>query len=152
MADRDRSRRGLIAPLLLGDGLAGVFAVRPWLGGDRLSRSRLCHGIRVADQTLRMTVQTAIGQIRPSPVGDGDTVTNPGRLHNLVYPRVDGGFPRSGGVRSRIVATAAVLLVLATVPAALWKGVDARASATREGIDVSAFQGSSIAWHSVAAS
>jgi lysozyme len=55
-------------------------------------------------------------------------------------------------VRPRIVATATVLLVLATVPAGLWKGVDARASATREGIDVSAFQGSSIAWHSVAAS
>jgi lysozyme len=55
-------------------------------------------------------------------------------------------------VRSRITATATALVILAAVPGGLLHAVDGRASVTREGIDVSAFQGSSIAWHSVAAS
>jgi GH25 family lysozyme M1 (1,4-beta-N-acetylmuramidase) len=55
-----------------------------------------------------------------------------------------------GGVRSRITATALVLL--AAVPSGILHAVDGRAAAVREGIDVSAYQGSSIAWHSVASS
>ncbi len=54
-------------------------------------------------------------------------------------------------MRSRVAATAIVFVLLAAAPAGWWKAVDARASAVREGIDVSAYQGSSIAWHSVAA-
>lgn len=54
-------------------------------------------------------------------------------------------------MRSRIAAIATVFVLLAAVPAGLWKAVDAGASTVREGIDVSAYQGSSIAWHSVAA-
>ena len=55
-------------------------------------------------------------------------------------------------MRSRITATATMLVVLAAVPSGLLRPADGRAAATRQGIDVSAYQGSSIAWHSVAAS
>ena len=55
-------------------------------------------------------------------------------------------------MRSRITAAATALVLLATVPCALLQAADGRAAALREGIDVSAYQGSSIAWHSVAAS
>ena len=54
-------------------------------------------------------------------------------------------------MRSRITATATVLVVLAAASGGLARSIDAQASATPEGIDVSAFQGT-IAWHSVAAS
>ncbi|HUZ71083.1 MAG TPA: GH25 family lysozyme [Candidatus Saccharimonadales bacterium] len=53
-------------------------------------------------------------------------------------------------MRSRIAATATVLIVLAAASGALARSMDAQASATKEGIDVSSFQGT-IAWHSVAA-
>ena len=62
------------------------------------------------------------------------------------------GSPFGGGVRFRITATATALALLATVPGGLLRSADVRAAAPREGIDVSAYQGSSIAWHSVAAS
>jgi lysozyme len=55
-------------------------------------------------------------------------------------------------VRSRITATATALVLLAVVPSGLLHAADGRAAAVRRGIDVSAYQGSSIAWHSVAAS
>jgi lysozyme len=55
-------------------------------------------------------------------------------------------------VRSRITATATALVLLAAVPSGILHAVDGRAAAVREGIDVSAYQGSSIAWHSVASS
>jgi GH25 family lysozyme M1 (1,4-beta-N-acetylmuramidase) len=55
-------------------------------------------------------------------------------------------------VRSRITATATLLVVLAAVPGGLLHAANGEASTIREGIDVSAYQGSSIAWHSVAAS
>jgi lysozyme len=55
-------------------------------------------------------------------------------------------------VRSRITATATLLVVLAAVPCGFLRAPNGEASAVREGIDVSAYQGSSIAWHSVAAS
>jgi lysozyme len=55
-------------------------------------------------------------------------------------------------VRSRIAAAATALVLLAAVSAGVLRPPDGRASATREGIDVSAYQGSSIDWHSVAAS
>jgi lysozyme len=55
-------------------------------------------------------------------------------------------------VRYRITAAATLLVLLASVPGGFLRAEDARAAATREGIDVSAYQGSSIAWHSVAAS
>jgi lysozyme len=55
-------------------------------------------------------------------------------------------------VRSRITATATALVLLAAVPSGLLHAADGRAAAVREGIDVSAYQGSSIAWHSVASS
>lgn len=55
-------------------------------------------------------------------------------------------------MRSRITATATMLVVMAAVPSALLRPADGRAATTRQGIDVSAYQGSSIAWHSVAAS
>ncbi len=55
-------------------------------------------------------------------------------------------------MRSRITATAAALVLLAVVPSELLHVADGRAAAVRRGIDVSAYQGSSIAWHSVAAS
>jgi lysozyme len=55
-------------------------------------------------------------------------------------------------VRSRIAATATALVLLAAVPGGILRAADARAGATREGIDVSAYQGGSINWHSVAAS
>ena len=54
-------------------------------------------------------------------------------------------------MRSRIAATA-TLFALLTVPLGLSRVVGAQASGVREGIDVSSFQGTSIAWHSVAAS
>jgi lysozyme len=54
-------------------------------------------------------------------------------------------------MRSRIGVTAAALFVLAAASGGLARSLDAQASATKEGIDVSSFQGSSIAWHSVAA-
>ena len=54
-------------------------------------------------------------------------------------------------MRSRIAATATLLVLLAAVPGGLARGVDVQASAVKEGIDVSSFQGNSIAWHSVAA-
>jgi lysozyme len=54
-------------------------------------------------------------------------------------------------MRSRIAATATLLVLLAAVPGGLTRSVDAQASTVRLGIDVSSFQGSSIAWHSVAA-
>jgi lysozyme len=54
-------------------------------------------------------------------------------------------------VRSRITATATILVLLAAVPVGVARSADARAATTRQGIDVSAYQGSSIAWHSVAA-
>ncbi len=53
-------------------------------------------------------------------------------------------------MRSRIAATATVLVVLAAASGGLARSIDAQASATKEGIDVSSFQGT-IAWHSVAA-
>ena len=53
-------------------------------------------------------------------------------------------------MRSRIAATATVLVVLAAASGGLARSMDAQASATKEGIDVSSFQGT-IAWHSVAA-
>ncbi len=55
-------------------------------------------------------------------------------------------------MRSRIAAAATLLVLLAAVPGGLLGAGVAHASATREGIDVSAYQGSSINWHSVAAS
>jgi len=55
-------------------------------------------------------------------------------------------------VRSRIAVTATALVLTAALSGGLLRVADGRASATREGIDVSAYQGSSIAWHSVAAS
>jgi lysozyme len=55
-------------------------------------------------------------------------------------------------VRSRITVTATALVLLAAVPSGILRAVDGRAAAVREGIDVSAYQGSSIAWHSVASS
>jgi lysozyme len=55
-------------------------------------------------------------------------------------------------VRSRITATATALVLLAAVPSGLLQAADGSAAAVRRGIDVSAYQGSSIAWHSVAAS
>jgi lysozyme len=55
-------------------------------------------------------------------------------------------------VRSRVAVTAIALVLTATVPGGLLRAANSEASATREGIDVSAYQGSSIAWHSVAAS
>jgi lysozyme len=55
-------------------------------------------------------------------------------------------------VRSRITAAATALVIVAAVPGALLQAADGRAATAREGIDVSAYQGSSIAWHSVAAS
>ncbi len=55
-------------------------------------------------------------------------------------------------MRFRITATATALVLLMAVPSGLLHAVDGRASAVREGIDVSAYQGSSIAWHAVAAS
>ena len=55
-------------------------------------------------------------------------------------------------MRSRITATATALVLLAAVPSGILHAVDGRAAAVREGIDVSAYQGSSIAWHSVASS
>ncbi len=54
-------------------------------------------------------------------------------------------------MRSRIAATATSLVVLAAAAGGLARSMDAQASATKEGIDVSSFQGT-IAWHSVAAS
>ncbi len=54
-------------------------------------------------------------------------------------------------MRSRFTATASVLVVLAAASGGLVRSLDAQASATKEGIDVSSFQGT-IAWHSVAAS
>ena len=54
-------------------------------------------------------------------------------------------------MRSRIAATA-MLFALLTVPIGLSRVAGAQASGIREGIDVSSFQGMSIAWHSVAAS
>jgi len=54
-------------------------------------------------------------------------------------------------MRSRIAATA-TLLALLTVPMGLSRIAGAQASTVRQGIDVSSFQGMSIAWHSVAAS
>jgi lysozyme len=53
-------------------------------------------------------------------------------------------------MRSRIAATATVLVVLAAASGGLARSMDAQASASKEGIDVSSFQGT-IAWHSVAA-
>ncbi len=55
-------------------------------------------------------------------------------------------------MRSRITATATAVVLLAAVPSGILHAVDGRAAAVREGIDVSAYQGSSIAWHSVASS
>ena len=55
-------------------------------------------------------------------------------------------------MRSPIAASASVLVVLAASTAGLWHAADGRAAAVREGIDVSAYQGSSIDWHAVAAS
>jgi lysozyme len=55
-------------------------------------------------------------------------------------------------MRSRISVAAILLVVLAAVPGGLGRAVDAKASGVLRGIDVSAYQGSSIAWHSVAAS
>jgi GH25 family lysozyme M1 (1,4-beta-N-acetylmuramidase) len=55
-------------------------------------------------------------------------------------------------VRSRITAASIALVLVAAVPCALLQAADGRAAVTRQGIDVSAYQGSSIAWHSVAAS
>jgi lysozyme len=55
-------------------------------------------------------------------------------------------------VRSRITAASIALVLVAAVPSALLRAADGRAAVTRQGIDVSAYQGSSIAWHSVAAS
>jgi lysozyme len=55
-------------------------------------------------------------------------------------------------VRSRIGAAATLLVLLAAVPGGLLGAGAAHANAPREGIDVSAYQGSSINWHSVAAS
>jgi lysozyme len=55
-------------------------------------------------------------------------------------------------VRSRITAAATALVLLAAVPSGLLHAADGRAAAVRAGIDVSAYQGSSIAWHSVASS
>jgi lysozyme len=53
---------------------------------------------------------------------------------------------------SRRAAAVTVIVLLAAASGGLSRVLDARASATPEGIDVSSFQGSSIAWHSVAAS
>ncbi|MFI5286147.1 MAG: GH25 family lysozyme [Candidatus Dormibacteria bacterium] len=53
-------------------------------------------------------------------------------------------------MRSRISVTATALALIAAVPFAVLHSGVARAATTREGIDVSAYQGS-IAWHSVAA-
>lgn len=69
-----------------------------------------------------------------------------------MYSRGDGGSSCRRGVRSRVAATATLLVLLAAVPGGVLSGVDARAGTTREGIDVSAYQGDSINWHSVAAS
>ena len=55
-------------------------------------------------------------------------------------------------MRSRITAAATALVLLAAVPSGLLHAADGRAAAVRAGIDVSAYQGSSIAWHSVASS
>lgn len=55
-------------------------------------------------------------------------------------------------MRSRFTATATLVVLLVAVPGGILRAGDARASATREGIDVSAYQGSSVDWHSVAAS
>jgi lysozyme len=54
-------------------------------------------------------------------------------------------------MRSRISAAVTLLVVLAAAPGGLGRALDAKASAVRRGIDVSSFQGTSIAWHSVAA-
>jgi lysozyme len=55
-------------------------------------------------------------------------------------------------MRSRISAAVTLLVVLAAALGGLGRTLDAKASAVRLGIDVSSFQGLSIAWHSVAAS
>ena len=55
-------------------------------------------------------------------------------------------------MRSRITAASTALVLVAAVPCAVLQAVDGRAAVTRQGIDVSAYQGSAIAWHSVAAS
>ena len=55
-------------------------------------------------------------------------------------------------MRSRISAAVTLLVVLAAVLGGLGRTLDAKASAVRQGIDVSSFQGLSIGWHSVAAS
>jgi lysozyme len=54
-------------------------------------------------------------------------------------------------MRTRIPAAVTLLVVLAAAPGGLGRALDAEASAVRQGIDVSSFQGTSIAWHSVAA-
>jgi lysozyme len=55
-------------------------------------------------------------------------------------------------MRSRISAAAILIVVLAVASGGLGRSLDAKAAGVLRGIDVSAYQGSSIAWHSVAAS
>jgi lysozyme len=97
----------------------------------------------------------SVSEVNESSGGEGaldeDTVTKPDHCYIRVYPQGNGGRPLGGGMRSRIAATATVLVLLAAVSGGLARSVDAQASTIKEGIDVSSFQGSSIAWHSVAA-
>ncbi len=83
--------------------------------------------------------------------GHEDTVTKLEKCYIRVYPQGNGGCRPGRGMRSRIAATATLLVLLAAVPGGLARGTAAQAAAVKEGIDVSSFQGSSIAWHSVAA-
>jgi lysozyme len=55
-------------------------------------------------------------------------------------------------MRARISAAAILIVVLAVASGGLGRTLDAKAAGVLRGIDVSAYQGSSIAWHSVAAS
>ena len=55
-------------------------------------------------------------------------------------------------MRSRISVVAILLVVAATAPVGLGRTIDAHAAGVLRGIDVSAYQGPAIAWHSVAAS
>jgi lysozyme len=84
--------------------------------------------------------------------GHEETVTKPEVCYIGVYPQGDGGCRFGGGMRSRLGVATTVLVLLAAGSGGLVRSLDAHAAATPEGIDVSSFQGSSIAWHSVAAS